>query len=262
MRPITLKIAAGATEAIPINGRYVRNGDLSATVTVQDQASGDFAILAAGDAVQFESAYQRLLISHNEATEQTIVLTFGFGQILTARTVGTVSVDGTVNIQGTVDVVDGAKSTTQAGAAYMANIGISGVSTQYAHVQLLNPALSTINVIISKIGLRTTGGASVGIFSYDVALVTASGAPHPKLFALPLAVSQAQPRQASLGSPLGGGSPGIAGALFSLTMAAGAFEIIELKEPIILPPGMGLLINNFTVAGDIGAYIEFVEEAT
>jgi hypothetical protein len=145
MRPITLKIAAGAVEAIPMSGRYVRNGDSSPTITVQNEMSGEYAILAPGDAVQFADSYTRLLFSHEEATEQTISVNFGFGQILTARTVGT------------VEVIDGGYNRTLSHKAFAGHAGGGAVSGGIRACELHMPSGTGKRAVISQLTMSVTG---------------------------------------------------------------------------------------------------------
>jgi len=110
MRPITLKIPAGAFETLPRVGNYVRLGDGSPTVTVTDEDSGEFANLQAGDAVQFARPFRRLRVEHAEATTQTVVLDTGFGRIIAAR------------INGEVQPIGGAANTATPPTVYAADV--------------------------------------------------------------------------------------------------------------------------------------------
>lgn len=256
MRPITLKIAAGQEINLPITGDYVRVGDSSPTCTVKNPDSGEYAVLRAADAAQFPSRFTHLAISHNEITEQTVSLDIGFGRLLTSRVAGTVTVAGTVNVAGTVQVIDGGESNTKLGNSYAFNAGIGPGTSLYSHVQLWNPAASVKNLIVT--GLAAYSGVQgPGLISfYATELATAlTTAPRNK------------------DSSIAGGSAALTRSGLSSTALSqdanrlmniglqtyGAYQY-DMREPLIVRPGWGLMLAHYSANADITMSGQFREE--
>lgn len=67
-------------------------------------------------------------------------------------------------ITGEVSVIDGGKSRTLAGAAFMASLGCTAVAGQYAHVQLHAHSTYTKQFVISGFVINSSSDATVSIF--------------------------------------------------------------------------------------------------
>jgi hypothetical protein len=174
MRPITLKIPAGAFETLPRVGNYVRLGDGSPTVTVTDEDSGEFANLQAGDAVQFARPFRRLRVEHAEVTTQTVVLDTGFGRIIASRINGEVQpIGGAANLAApptvyAADVVAALESLTAKRAALTDLTGCSIASANNATVTIVSAAGNTAGVRIATLNMRLSSAGSAATNRLDL----------------------------------------------------------------------------------------------
>jgi len=151
-----------------------------------------------------------------------------------------------------VSVVDGGKARTDAGKAFMAYGYQAPVAAQYSHVQLWNPAASGVNVYVEKslISLGVTGG--VFIARYNTALTTLSGSLVAKKSSASASASQIR-NEANAGALY-------SGILAALTIPAGTPFMLEFTEPVLLPPGYGLIFLNQTANRDLAVCPEIFEE--
>ena len=99
MRELTLKIQSGGRVEVQAIGNYVRLDALAPDVTIEVPDNGYRVTLQGGDAVRFGQPFERLAITHSEATEQTVTLTVGDGELMSAQLSGDVSVTNTVSTQ-------------------------------------------------------------------------------------------------------------------------------------------------------------------
>lgn len=95
MRESTFKIASGKTEEYQLDGQYIRNDDAMPTISVTVYSADHFeekATIRAGDAVLFDNPFVRVQIAHGEASDQTIKISYGHGEISAARVSGSVAI--------------------------------------------------------------------------------------------------------------------------------------------------------------------------
>lgn len=161
---------------------------------------------------------------------------------------------GTRRLSGVVQVVDGARSRTVAGAAFLGNAFSAAAAAQFPHCQVFNPAASGKNVIVSgwEISSPTTGAIQYGIIAAQ--LTTNLGGALSKLAggAVSAALMTTQTPAANLlVAPYLGSSQITASVPLSKT----------LKEPVVLRPGYGLTVQHQTAATSLGFNPEFTEES-
>lgn len=154
-------------------------------------------------------------------------------------------------IAGTVDVVDGGKARTIAGLAFIGYAYCFSGATKYAHVQLFNPQGSGRNLHVGQVGFYSSTAVAQGI------VLGANSTP------LDLLERKGANKRI-------GGAASVAEVrtkidvthLTNSPMAALAKELTTLKflEPIMVPPGWGLILLNAAPGEDIGGTFEYFEE--
>lgn len=235
MRPITIKVPAGGSVELPISGEYLRNGDTSPTISVEFRKGGDdlgASVLRAADAVQVRRPFDHVRIYHGEATEQTITIDAGFGELKTSRVAGTVAVAGTVDVAGTVTVVNSQELETIAGNAFQGGTVVAATSGQYSHAQLWNPAASGVNLKVNQLWVSTTPFGRFSMHAYDAPLAAASvNVPESALAGA--SMSSAELRYELNATP----KYGIAQLG---TGVQSDVSLIVFSNPVILRPGYGL----------------------
>jgi hypothetical protein len=177
----------------------------------------------------------------------------------TATIVGKVVVgDGKIDdptIAGTVSIVDGGMARTISGAAFMALVYTGPSAANYSQSQLWNPAGSGKLVVIEQVKISSATGGFFGVRPSATKLGTAAGAtPQPKyLGSGATCVAQGWTTQAATINN------GAAGVLANTYIAANGNDTISFREPIVLQPNTGLLVNT-GVNADVYATYEFYEQ--
>lgn len=162
-------------------------------------------------------------------------------------------VSGSNRIVGEVSVINGELSRVKSGKAFIGNGVQSAVVAEYAHVQLLNPAGSLVDVVVNKISVMSASSAIEFVPRlYDTPLASLGvNASSKKLGA---AAPVGQVRMASLAAQTGTG-------IMSLGVSS-AYESkdIPFSEPFILEPGKGLLIATGSVNASLFTTFQWIEE--
>lgn len=160
---------------------------------------------------------------------------------------------GTINVVGSVSIVDDGKSRTLANQAFSGAAWGAQAAGYYALCQLWNPVGSgkMLNVESVMVGC---GSVTVvdGIFACPTsAQATFQGNPVSKYVGGANSV-------AMLGSsnPVAANSDPV---LFSFGVTTKESHVVNLREPIVIPPGKGLNMFNTVVGHDLQANFEFFE---
>lgn len=174
---------------------------------------------------------------------------------------GTTAINGTVvlstagfrnfRISGDVNVLDGGKSRTLTGAAFSASNYSNAVAAQYSRMQLWNPGTNTKRLIVEAVNVFAATASNLAMMSSNVALATLVQYGQPKM--LGGAVSMAQ-----LMSDTNAAGPGV--GLDSLAVVGGQSQNFVPHEPIIVPPGYGLLVWDNVANNSISGNFEWYEE--
>ncbi|OMG73129.1 hypothetical protein [Burkholderia ubonensis] len=159
------------------------------------------------------------------------------------------------SLQGTVQVVDGGKSRTLANAAYSGVAAASAVSAQYPRLQLWNPAGSGVRLVlecINNLGANTTSTAV--LTDSTVALATLGQNGFPKLLGGANAAGQLRVDTNATLVP-------VTPALACLAPVTGTV-VTSFKpvEPMVIPPGHGLLMTGLVSNDNMTATFEWYEE--
>lgn len=240
----------GASFPVASPGRFLyylsgSAGGADSTIAVRAGNTGQSVLLKPGQSVRLADSDKTVdtwFIS-NYAKAQPIL-----GQLL----VGDGFFDDN-RISGSVEVIDGGKSRTLAGAAFMGGVQGGSVAAQYTHVQVWNPAASGKNVIVESVTYSSGGNGGIYIRTNAAALANLTGNGPAKL--ANGAASAAELRYASLGAFQGGGN------MLVLNLAAGQFSTFNFKEPVVLKPGNGILVIQTIGGNDVNAAFEWYEES-
>lgn len=158
-------------------------------------------------------------------------------------------------ITGEVSVIDGGKARTIAGNAFTWNPTQTSGAGGIPMAQLWNPAGSGKNVIVSEgvIFTQVAGGLYLGIAT---AALSAAGQAIANKRSLSATAPVAQPKVDSLAAQA------VTTKTFGVAIlpAAGTWSI-QLREPLVIEPGTGLVFQHNTVgASTISGMFEFFEE--
>ena len=155
---------------------------------------------------------------------------------------------------GVVQVVDGGRVRTLAQQAFMANLFSGAAAGQYAHVMLWNPVGSTRRLILKRFGLvsSTSGGVQWNV--RNTALANLDGLGLSKLAGGPASVAERR-NEAPAANILT--NPNFMG---SSATQPNVPLLIDLAEPVILPPGWGFMVQAQFVASLLGSFMDYIEE--
>ena len=205
-------------------------------------------LLAAGGSIECDFASIKLTASAQLG--KTVRIVVGNG----AR----IKSGGTVNpSSNVVSVVDGGRQRSEAEKAFFATIYKASVAAEMPHVQLWNPSTTQRNIFVEKVSIvcgTTTSGHlrhSTTALSSVVAPFIAAGCYNKKVGG---AASVAEVRSQGNATSLGDGT------LLGFYLQANTITQWEFREPVMLPPGSGLIVSSNAVNVDIGGNFEFFEE--
>ncbi|WP_175771716.1 hypothetical protein [Burkholderia ambifaria] len=155
-------------------------------------------------------------------------------------------------ISGDVNVLDGGKSRTLANVAFAGFSASAAVAAAYSRLQLWNPANSGKRVVVEAMWLWSQAAATILLQDSTAALANTYEAASPKLL---------------------GGTAGAALCMYDTTAAQPAtpsimavqvvaqqLQIVKFAEPIVVPPGHGLLAASQGVNMTATANFEWYEE--
>lgn len=251
----TLSLGANESREAAISGEYfeLRNA-LFPVVLIEllDRSGGVIARLDNPEQSDFvrPGRYETIRIT-NGATAQTIKHFYGSGDAGSRRTSGLVTIDGASD----VSVIDGGKSRTLAGGAFLWTVIKSVGAGVLPVAQLWNPAGSGKNLIVTRgcVSATVAGGVYMGVNT--AALGVAAGYVGNK---------KSMSANTSVASPLSS-SPAAMVALtknfgFMFLQNYGQWQL-SLNEPIVIEPGSGLIVQHDTTTGlAIGGQFEYFEE--
>jgi hypothetical protein len=143
-------------------------------------------------------------------------------------------------ITGSVEVIDGGRTRTGLGVAYMGAVKCQPADPQFSYVQLWNPAGTGKNLVIGKIIVSVTTSTQVDFGPATVPLTSDfPSQPRSKLFAPGEVPTIAQTKYQNAPGYILGSSFG------NVLVQANQSVVIEFLEPVVVTPGRG-----FTVASE------------
>lgn len=239
-------VAIGATLSINSQSTFVYYESASAggsdtSVKIKTDTGSEF-ILKVGQGARMDKSFKSLYLSNNLG-QGTIIgnLVLSEGDFVDHRVVGT------------VDVVDGGKSRTLSGVAFLAYSNMAAAGSNIAHNQLWNPVGSTKNLIVESILVSTQTAQAFRLSRYNVALPSVSGTPQSKCV---------DGLAASAGVLLGHGTSlvQLGTILQTIYLQANVPLKVEYKEPIVVPPGTGFMTVVSASGTDLPTNFEYYEE--
>jgi len=248
-------ITVPASGSFPINaaGRYIKylagnNGGGDTTLTVRPGAKGGSTItLKPGQAY-------RIGDSAPTPSSWTLANYAGGATILGQVVIGDGRIDDT-SIAGTVQVVDGGKARTLNNSAFTGFTSAPGVAGQYPRIQLWNPANSGVRLVVESLtGMSAVSSCAVIVTDSTAALATNVQNGLSKLLGGAVAKGEIHDDSTASAQP---GNP----SLMVISAAPGlGLQSLKFVEPVVVPPGHGLLMTGNTVNDPFSCSIEWYEE--
>ncbi len=241
------KLAVGEAVQANIYGSMVKYvigsaGGADPSIRVKTDG-GDEYVLLPGQGFKFDNkAFTKLNISNAGGVTPVI------GRLLLADSD---FIDNRTS--GSVEVIDGGKNRTMAGITFMGLVGSPPAAAKYSHTQLFNPANSGKNLIIEAVTFSTTGtNLSCYLRSSNAALTTLSGPGSCKKLGAP----------ASVGTMYSDANAVLLGTatLHAFDSSPNVPFTYRCNEPIICPPGFGLIAANGWVNNQLDVNYEWYEE--
>jgi hypothetical protein len=247
-------IEPGGVHTINVQADYIyfRTGSAGGgdtTVVFQPNAGGESVYLQPGQAYKMPAAMSGKNVTwtlRNLKGEGKIggVILMGEGEFQDNR------------VSGSVEVIDGGKARTLAGFAYMGAGAILGEASKYPHVQLFNPAESGRNIVLESMLISVTLASTVDFGPQAVQLAEVfPAAPVSKKFK-----AGATPtvgvirRQNAVSNQLGN-------AFANIMVQPSATVPIVFTEPVVIMPGMGMMVQSESVNNTMAVTFEYFEES-
>jgi hypothetical protein len=244
MQLYDITIAANTTRQLDAPGSYFyyyagSAGGADSTITLRGVSSGLRLILKPGQAFRLPSGdVETSWILTNYANAATIIGTVlvGDGDITDNR------------ITGNVEVVDGGKNRTLANSTFAGSIYQGPTVGQYATAQIFNPVASGKNVFVGQVS-----------FASNTATYSS----------IKFSTAQASNLWANGLSKKAGGTTSVAQLRYQSSAVTDVGQLIVLgvnqtykpTEPILIPPGYGLMVIPTTTNTDTTGIFDWYEEA-
>jgi hypothetical protein len=250
MQIFDITVPANAPFVVHAAGRYIKyvagsngGGDPGLMLTPGMQG-GTKVLLQPGQAYRIDDAAS--------VPDSWTVANYAGGATIVGKVViGNGKIDDST-VQGVVQVVDGGKTRTIANAAFSSANSAGATPAVWGTTELYNPVGSGVRAVISKIyiGSSTAQPMAIGLTPTDLG---ANGFPTPKLAGG--ANGKVKAYQGTQGTLPAGFK-----YAFSMQLQAAQTQVITPTEPLVLPPGYGLAVQNVAVNADLNTTIEFYEE--
>lgn len=245
--------ATGAPQVVNVPGRYLKyvtgnaGGNDAGLIITPGSKPGSKILLYPGQAIT--------LPDDGTAGPNGWTLANALGQAVITGTVvvGNGKIDDNT-LSGTVQVVDGGKSRTLAGVAFVMYGQQLAMAAQYSRVQLWNPAASGKRLIVESMDMTTAGAAASAFLTFNTTqLATLVGA------------GVAKRSSAAVGTGLictdtTATQPAAGGDMFSLSLAAASYGPQKFTEPLCIDPGYGLVLWGAGQNVQFGCTFEWFEE--
>jgi len=162
---------------------------------------------------------------------------------------------------GVVSVVDVSKARTLANQAFVSRVANSSAAGQYVTAQIFMPAISTKRAVVSGVTFQNSVAASFFLSLTSTAQATL-GAVTQGASKLGGGAASVATTQGILAATLPGVGFVDAQILAQVSVQAGVAQTITFKEPVVLPPGWGLMMLANATAGAqaLTGSFEFIEE--
>lgn len=250
LRTQDFSVAVGGALTLPIRAAYVKYldgtaGGLSTRLRLRTELGGADITLEPGDSVRLpqEVAQFRIENADGEATISGTLIA-GLGEFTSDR------------IIGTVRVIDSARDRTLAGVSFLGAVYAAGAAAVNARVQLWNPPGSGRRAIVKQMKIGSTANSPFNVYVATAAEANAYASPaNPVNKLLGGAASVMEHRYDNIVA-----LPAGAIVLSGNVIANDETQWYRFAEPVILPPGYGLLVRNVTVNQPITACFDFYEE--
>lgn len=249
MQYFDISIAANAARQINAPGRFLRyysgsagGADESILVRVGGLSGAGGVILKPGQSLKLPAAVDSWYLSN-----------FANASTITGRVVIGMAVLDDDRVTGEVSVINGEVQRVMGGKCFVGLATQAASAGNFSHGQLWNPAGSGKNLILTKITPMVSPAAGIAVQRHNAALTTLIGNGYNKL--LGNAVSTAELR-----SQLNAAQIGTNFANFGLGTATDSKEV-PFSEPIVIPPGFGVIVVPGVVNIAVWPNYQWTEEA-
>lgn len=230
-------------QAIYYRKATLSDGATDETIIVRSAPGGDNLILEPGQGCAVDG----------DATDWTITNASGVGTIQGELIFGNKGfTDNRLKVNGTVEVVDGGKARTVANMAFSGYVTTVGTPGNFPHCQIYNPAASGKRVVIESAALSCQVANTLNVRGANAALTALYVAGASKHIGA--AASGAELRTQTSAVFIG------INTLQTIDLAAGIPFRMDLREPIVLEPGMGLNFIGSVATAAISINVEWYEE--
>lgn len=254
MQQFDITVANTGAFVVHAPGRYIKylsgsNGGGDASLIVTPGGQGGSKIM-----LQPGQAY-RISDKANTPDSWTLANAAGGATIVGKVVIGDGRIDDNT-LSGVVQVVDGGKSRTMSNSAYMAT-GLAQIVTNFVpQIQLWNPAGSGMRLVLESI--YCLGGnalQAVTVMSSTVALASLNSNGYPKMLGGTMGVGQARNASSLAAAPAQAPSMGVISPVVGSSATSW-----KPTEPIVIPPGNGLLLTSNAQSDSINGTFEWYEE--
>lgn len=247
MQKFMQTLEASASLRMNIAGEYFRLGSTSYSVTVRfykgSSVTDEMLLIDGGTWARVDGGFDGFELINSSSGAQTLDVFVGIGEI------------GIDRILGEVSVISGELVRVKSQTCFAVNETAIAVAGQYSMVQLWNPEASGKNLILNRMNvIGFTSAITISVRSTVVQLATAGFFGRNKYLGKPASSGQARTENAA--------AVVASDVLANIGVAAANdTAAFEFSEPILIPPGYGVLAYPTTVNVALSAAFQWLEES-
>lgn len=147
--------------------------------------------------------------------------------------------------------VDGGLARTINNQAFLLSLGVAAVAANNNHIQLWNAATNTKSLILESFSMGSSTAQTLAVGQLNSALTTGGAFGSPKNLFSTAGVGQIR-NQSNVGI--------LASGILGFQVAANAPFVVNLREPMVIRPGYGVIVVATVVNTDLTANFEWFEQ--
>jgi hypothetical protein len=237
-------LASGAADNISATGSFLKITSAPNGAVQVKLDGGEAYSLMEGQGIRLPdgATFRDVAVKNLASNSQTVLVFIGDSRFEDTR------------ITGTVSIIDGGKQRTLNGDAFLSACLATAVAAQNAHCQLWVPAGGANRLVVKTLHIASSTAGAIHLRVHNAAIATLYGSLSSKLLGTG-ALPTFEVRNANNAGLIGVVALGIAYVQAAQTLS------MKLDEPIIIPPGQGLIIAHATVNTDLSLTFEGFREA-
>ena len=235
------QLGPGASQTIDVRGRFFKYKSGNGPIRIRTSLGGAIELMP-GQGVEDVNFTSLSVVNLNGGNNAGVILAgeFNFRD---------------ETITGTVDVVDGGYARTLLGEAFMGVASIAADPAKVCGAEVWNPVGNTKNLIVKRYTIASTAGGQVHVRLTPQMLAQVNNNGYAKNPMIADSAAQMRVGQLAQVSDYFFGNK-----VDQTSVAPASADKCVLQEPLMVPPGWGVLVHAIALNVDVTVALEWHEE--